>query len=267
MLYAKLQSRNDTTPTKQNDAVALNQQAADLFKTTNGWFQLCTRKTLAAGYHVRNRRFLKTTTHATPAVACGKHLLLVSHYDARHTQALLSAAASQQEESNATTLILVGVIYRRQSKKIRFSEQLLGYRDRIWQSGKNSKYGNWILNSKTKSSNISQSCSQLKKQYPPHLIHHNWYSRSQTDLAIDLSLSQNRSLLTQTTSQRTTVATGHVSRYSLMNTNQHLLATLNRSLTQLTLTQLTAESSLLIQNAVVPTNPNDDVELLTAETC
>ncbi|KZV47426.1 guanylate-binding protein 7-like [Dorcoceras hygrometricum] len=33
----------------------------------------------------------------------------------------------------------------------------------------------------------------------------------------------------------------------------------NRSLTQLTLTQLTAESSSLIQNAVVPTNPNDDV--------
>ncbi|KZV43980.1 hypothetical protein F511_11172 [Dorcoceras hygrometricum] len=32
----------------------------------------------------------------------------------------------------------------------------------------------------------------------------------------------------------------------------------NRSLTQLTLTQLTAESSSLIQNAVVPTNPNDD---------
>ncbi|KZV37663.1 zinc finger CCCH domain-containing protein 38 [Dorcoceras hygrometricum] len=34
----------------------------------------------------------------------------------------------------------------------------------------------------------------------------------------------------------------------------------NRSLTQLKLTQLTAESSSLIQNAVVPTNPNDDVE-------
>ncbi|KZV15649.1 hypothetical protein F511_38857 [Dorcoceras hygrometricum] len=33
----------------------------------------------------------------------------------------------------------------------------------------------------------------------------------------------------------------------------------NRSLTQLKLTQLTAESSPLIQNAVVPTNPNDDV--------
>ncbi|KZV45833.1 hypothetical protein F511_21081 [Dorcoceras hygrometricum] len=32
-----------------------------------------------------------------------------------------------------------------------------------------------------------------------------------------------------------------------------------RSLTQLTLTQLTAESSSSIQNAVVPTNPNDDV--------
>ncbi|KZV49142.1 histone-lysine N-methyltransferase ASHR2 [Dorcoceras hygrometricum] len=32
----------------------------------------------------------------------------------------------------------------------------------------------------------------------------------------------------------------------------------NRSLTQLKLTQLTAESSSLIQNAVVPTNPNDD---------
>ncbi|KZV27111.1 hypothetical protein F511_37203 [Dorcoceras hygrometricum] len=39
-----------------------------------------------------------------------------------------------------------------------------------------------------------------------------------------------------------------------------------RSLTQQTLTQLTAESFLLIQNAVVPTNPNDDIELLTAET-
>ncbi|KZV33815.1 hypothetical protein F511_30314 [Dorcoceras hygrometricum] len=33
----------------------------------------------------------------------------------------------------------------------------------------------------------------------------------------------------------------------------------NRSLTQLKLTQLTVESSSLIQNAVVPTNPNDDV--------
>ncbi|KZV47968.1 hypothetical protein F511_20480 [Dorcoceras hygrometricum] len=32
-----------------------------------------------------------------------------------------------------------------------------------------------------------------------------------------------------------------------------------RSLTQLTLTQLPAESSSLIQNAVVPNNPNDDV--------
>ncbi|KZV58231.1 zeaxanthin epoxidase, chloroplastic-like [Dorcoceras hygrometricum] len=32
-----------------------------------------------------------------------------------------------------------------------------------------------------------------------------------------------------------------------------------RSVTQLTLTQLTAESSSPIQNAVVPTNPNDDV--------
>ncbi|KZV57126.1 glutathione S-transferase APIC-like [Dorcoceras hygrometricum] len=32
-----------------------------------------------------------------------------------------------------------------------------------------------------------------------------------------------------------------------------------RSLAQLKLTQLTAESSSLIQNAVVPTNPNDDV--------
>ncbi|KZV32116.1 hypothetical protein F511_29683 [Dorcoceras hygrometricum] len=48
----------------------------------------------------------------------------------------------------------------------------------------------------------------------------------------------------------------------------------NRTLTQLKLTQLTAESSSLIQNAVVPTNPNDDVptnphddvKLLTAET-
>ncbi|KZV36526.1 hypothetical protein F511_44475 [Dorcoceras hygrometricum] len=39
-----------------------------------------------------------------------------------------------------------------------------------------------------------------------------------------------------------------------------------RSLTQLTLTQLTAESSSLIQNTVVPTNPNGEVELLTAET-
>ncbi|KZV39845.1 hypothetical protein F511_28751 [Dorcoceras hygrometricum] len=98
--------------------------------------------------------------------------------------------ASQQEESNATTLTLVGAVYRRQSKKIRFG----------------------------------QSCSQ----YPPHLIHQDWYSRSQTDLATDLSLSPNRSLLTQTTSQRTTVATGHVTRYSLLNTNQHLLATLQQ---------------------------------------
>ncbi|KZV35818.1 Fibronectin type III domain-containing protein isoform 1 [Dorcoceras hygrometricum] len=32
--------QNDTVPTYQNDAVALYQQAADLFKTTNDWFQL-----------------------------------------------------------------------------------------------------------------------------------------------------------------------------------------------------------------------------------
>ncbi|KZV38626.1 hypothetical protein F511_01178 [Dorcoceras hygrometricum] len=75
--------------------------------------------------------------------------------------------ASQQEDSNATTLTLVGVFYRRQSKKIR-------------------------------------SCK-----------------RSHSTL-------QQRSLLTQTTSQRITVATGHVSRYSLLNTNQHLLATLQQ---------------------------------------
>ncbi|KZV46732.1 hypothetical protein F511_09959 [Dorcoceras hygrometricum] len=39
-----------------------------------------------------------------------------------------------------------------------------------------------------------------------------------------------------------------------------------RSLTQLTLTQLTADSSSLIQNAVVPTNPNDDVLAPATET-
>ncbi|KZV13968.1 hypothetical protein F511_44680 [Dorcoceras hygrometricum] len=32
--------QNDTVPTYQNDVVALYQQAADLFKTTNDWFQL-----------------------------------------------------------------------------------------------------------------------------------------------------------------------------------------------------------------------------------
>ncbi|KZV49552.1 hypothetical protein F511_16642 [Dorcoceras hygrometricum] len=42
------------------------------------------------------------------------------------------------------------------------------------------------------------------------------------------SMPKQRSLLTQTTSQRTTVATGHVTRYSLLNTNQHLLATLQQ---------------------------------------
>ncbi|KZV23496.1 hypothetical protein F511_41229 [Dorcoceras hygrometricum] len=40
----------------------------------------------------------------------------------------------------------------------------------------------------------------------------------------------------------------------------------NRSLTQLTLTQLTAEPSSIIQNAVVPTNPNDDVEAPATKT-
>ncbi|KZV33808.1 hypothetical protein F511_14396 [Dorcoceras hygrometricum] len=45
-------------------------------------------------------RFLKTTTHATPAVACGKLLLLVSHYDARHTQALLSADVAVPTQTN-----------------------------------------------------------------------------------------------------------------------------------------------------------------------
>ncbi|KZV39424.1 Qa-SNARE, Tlg2/Syntaxin16-family [Dorcoceras hygrometricum] len=39
--------------------------------------------------------------------------------------------ASQQEESSATTLTSIEAVYRRQSEKIRFGEQYLGYRDRI----------------------------------------------------------------------------------------------------------------------------------------
>ncbi|KZV17992.1 putative beta-amylase [Dorcoceras hygrometricum] len=39
----------------------------------------------------------------------------------------------------------------------------------------------------------------------------------------------------------------------------------NRSLTQLKLTQLTVESSSLIQNAAVPTNPNDDIQAPATE--
>ncbi|KZV36791.1 protein IQ-DOMAIN 1-like [Dorcoceras hygrometricum] len=74
-----------------------------------------------------------------------------------------------------------------------------------------------IEEDKTKSSLKSQSCSQLLEQYPPHLIYATVIPTCTTDLATDLALSQNRSLLTQMTSQRTTVATGHVTRYSLLH--------------------------------------------------
>ncbi|KZV28706.1 Calcineurin-like metallo-phosphoesterase superfamily protein isoform 1 [Dorcoceras hygrometricum] len=43
----------------------------------------------------------------------------------------VSNEASQQEESNATTLTSIGGVYRRQSEKIRFDEQQLGYRGRV----------------------------------------------------------------------------------------------------------------------------------------
>ncbi|KZV30617.1 Cyclin-like F-box domain containing protein [Dorcoceras hygrometricum] len=62
------------------------------------------------------------------------------------------------------------------------------------------------------------------------------------------------------TSQRVTVAAGHVTRYSLLNNKPTSVRNATSDLSHnCRPTLLTAESPPLIQNAVVPTNPNDDV--------
>ncbi|KZV34163.1 hypothetical protein F511_40794 [Dorcoceras hygrometricum] len=85
---------------------------------------------------------------------------------------------SQQEESNATTLTSIGAVYHRQSEKIRFSEQYLGYRDRDQQSGtKTQKSNSWELRTRpalyypSNSTGISKQTqgrlqANVRKQYP-----------------------------------------------------------------------------------------------------
>ncbi|KZV35829.1 hypothetical protein F511_18303 [Dorcoceras hygrometricum] len=68
-----LESSNEGSSIDHQVTIYLHAQNITMFSTNETW---CTRKTLAAGYHVRKRRFHETTTHATPAVACRKLLLL-----------------------------------------------------------------------------------------------------------------------------------------------------------------------------------------------
>ncbi|KZV44286.1 autophagy 4a [Dorcoceras hygrometricum] len=149
--------------------------------------------------------------------------------------------ASQQEESNATTLTSIRVVYRRQSKKIRE----LRLRS---------------LFNLTADKNWEQLYRQLKLSQLIFLLANRSYNRSH-------SMPKQRSL------KPNDVAENYCRNWTL-----HPLLTAgqltnicsqrnNRSLTLLKTNAATAESSSLIQNAVVPTNPNDDVEVPATKTC